>query len=210
MRGAAGIGRRIRSLSPRERLLLIGCAVAVGLFLLVRFAVQPARTAYRRSLAEIPLRRDTLARYEAVRGDREEAAARLADAAKRLAEREAGLLPGDDSSASGAFLQGILKPRVGRPDTRLTSIRTLSPVAKGEYAEVAVQMDLQTSTEGLAALLAEIAGDPRILQVKKLTVNSGIYSAAMANRPDVLTVSIVVAGWTRTPGEDRAGGGGKP
>src|SRR3989304_6170400 len=73
-----------------------------------------------------------------------------------LESAEEGLLPGTDPSAAGAALQGMLKPMVDRPDTRLTSVRTLPPVRKGEYAEVAVQMDMQTSTEGMASLLAGV------------------------------------------------------
>lgn len=205
---AGRIERAIRALSPRERILLLLCAAAVGLFLLARLFVYPVIDGYRKARAGIPPRRAELARYEAVRNGQEETTAVLAAAVDRLQEREGGLLPGDDPSASGAFLQGVLKPRVGGPETRLTSIRTLSPVGRGEYAEVAVQMDLQTSTEGLVRLLAEIARDPRILRVKKLTVNSGIYSAAMANRPDTLMVSVVVAGLAESKGEPRSGAGG--
>jgi len=206
---AADIGRTIRTLSPRERMFLLAFAAAIGLILLVRFAVYPALAEYRKAGAGIPLRRATLARYEAIRDGQDDVTARLADAVDRLQEREEGLLPGDDPSASGAFEQGILKPRVARPDMRLTSIRTLSPVAKGDYVEVAVQMDFQTSTEGLAVLLAEIAREPKILRVKKLTVTSGIYSAAMANRPDTLMVSIVVAGLAESREEARPAAGGE-
>lgn len=208
MTAASEIGRRIRALSPRERLLLLVCAAAIGLILLVRLAVVPALAEYRKAMAGIPVRRATLARYEAVRIGQDNVAARLADAAGRLREREEGLLPGDDPSASGAYEQGILKPRVARNDMRLTSIRTLGPVAKGDYHEVAVQMDFQTSTEGLAVLLAEIAREPKILRVKKLTVNSGIHSMALAGRPDSLNVSIVVAGMAGSRGEAKPAAGG--
>lgn len=207
---AAGIGRRIRSLSLRERLLLLAGGAAIGLFLLVRLIVSPAMAEYRRARAEISLKRASLARYEAIRNGKGEVAGRLADVEDLLKTWEAGLLPGNDPSASGAFLQGILKPGADSPDTRLTSIRTLSPVAKGDYQEVAVQMDFQTSTEGLATLLAKIAREPKILRVRKLTVNSRIYSAKMTNRPDTLTVSIVVAGLAVSPGETGPGGGGRP
>lgn len=207
---AAGIGQRIRSLSPRERLLLLAAAVAIVLFLLVQIVIFPALAQYRKARAEIPLRRDSLARYESIRNGEGEVAGRLADAEARLKKREGGLLPGDDPAASGAFLQGILKPGADSPDTQLRSIRTLSPVSKGDYQEVAVQMDFQTSTEGLAMLLAKIAREPKILRVRKMTVNSRIYSAKMTNRPDTLTVSVVVAGLAGTPGETGPRGGGRP
>lgn len=205
---AARFERRLRSLSRRERMLLLLGFSAIALFLLARLVAYPAADRYRKARAEIPARRATLSQYEAIRMGQGEAASRLAEAVERLKEWEAGLLPGDNPSASGAVLQGILKPRVERPGTRMTSIRSLSTSEKGNYAEVAVQMDLQTSTEGLAALLAEIAREPKILRVKKLSVSSGAFSSAWTNRPDTLTVSIVVAGLTASHEEQKPAGGG--
>jgi len=208
MRFTGRIDRVFRSLSTRERILLVLGAFAIGLFLAVRLVAHPAMADYRRKQAEIPRKRAVLSRYAAVRSGKEELGSILAAATERLAGAEKGILPGGDPSASGAILQGILKPMTGRPDTRLTSIRTLGPVAKGEYTEVAVQMDLQTTTEGLARLLAEVAREPTILRVSKLTVTGGIYGAAAANRPDTLRVSIVVAGLTTAPKEAVPSGGG--
>jgi len=207
MRFSGRIDRMFRSLSTRERVLLVLGALAVGLFLAVRLVVHPAIADYRRTEAEIPRKRAVLSRYAAIRNGKEELDSILAAASERLAGAEKGILPGGDPSASGAILQGILKPMAGRPDTRLTSIRTLGPVAKGAYTEVAVQMDLQTTTEGLARLLAEVAREPTILRVSKLTVAGGIYGTAAANRPDTLRVSIVVAGLTTAPKEAATLGG---
>jgi hypothetical protein len=106
-------------------------------------------------------------------------------------------------AAAGSALQGILKPWLERPGTRLTSVRTLGPVQKGSYAEVAVQMDLQTTTEGLAALLAEVPRHPKILKVKKLSVAPGYYGTAMANRRETLVVSVVVAGMASADAEPK-------
>ncbi len=205
---AARIETKLRSLSPRERLLLLLCALAVVAFFVVQWMVFPAVEEYRKTKDLIPARREILSRYRALRNVQDNVAQSLADMVKMLGEAEEGLLPGNDPSASGAALQGMLKPMVNRPDTRLTSVRTLAPVNKGKYVEVAVQMDMQTSTEGLASFLATIPRQRKILKVKKLTVSSGIYSAAMANRPDVLMVSLVVAGMAPASEEPAVPGGG--
>jgi hypothetical protein len=197
----ARIEARLRSLTARERLLLLLCALAVVAFAVLRWAVFPAVEQHRKERAQITTRRGTLARYQAMRAEQPKVADRLAGMVEELGKVEKGLLPGSDPSAAGAALQGMLKPMVNRPDTRLTSVRTLSPSGKGEYAEVAVRMDMQTSTEGLASLLAGIPRQQKILRVTKLTVRSGIQSAALANRPDKLTVSLTVSGMTAAPEE---------
>jgi hypothetical protein len=185
---------RLRAMSQRERLLLLACAAFVLAFALVRWGVYPAIDSYRKARTAIPQRQGTLLRYSLAaqgEGKIEEA---FADAAERLEALEEGIFPGDNPAAAGSDLQGILKPWLERADTRLTSLRALTPVQKGGYAEVAVQMDLQTTTEGLAAILAEIPRHPKILRVKKLSVTSGYYGAAASARRETLVVSIAVAG----------------
>jgi len=191
---ASLIGERFRALSQRERFLLLLGAAGVLLFAVIRFGLYPAFDSYRKTRASIPQRQGTLARYRLAAQGEERVDEALADAAERLEAMEEGILPGENPAAAGAALQGILKPWVERADTRLTSIRGLAPVQKGPYAEVAVQMDLQTTTQGLAALLSQVPHHPKILRVKKLSVSSGYYGPAGQNRREVVQVSVVVAG----------------
>ena len=205
---AARIEARFRSLSARERFLLLFCALVAAAFIVARLAVYPALGGYRKACALIPERRAMLRRYQAIQAGQTDVKEELARMAAELANAEAGLLPGSNPSAAGAELQGMLKPMVDRQDTRLTSVRTLSPVQKGKYNEVAVQLDMKTTTEGLASFLATIPRQQKILRVKKLTVHSGLYNVAQANRPEALKVSLTVAGWTTTPEETAAQAGG--
>ncbi|MBP2669393.1 MAG: hypothetical protein H6Q80_1595, partial [Deltaproteobacteria bacterium] len=90
----------------------------------------------------------------------------------------------------------------------VTSIRGLTPARKGAYTEVAVQLEIQTSTEGLALLLADIARQQKILHVRKLTANVGtFYAPTMQQRKEVVSVSMVVAGLSTAPADEKAGGG---
>jgi len=206
---AARIEGRLRSLSTRERNLVLLCALVAVVFAVMRWAVFPAVAQHRKERGLIVERRATLARYQAMGKEQSDVAERLAVRRRELGIAEEALLPGSDPSAAGAALQGMLKPMVDRTDTKLTSVRTLSPEQKGEYAEVAVQMDMQTSTEGLASFLAGIPRQQKTLRVKKLVVKSGAYSAAWGNRPDSLVVSLTVSGMTAAPEETATAGGGQ-
>ncbi|MGB3095144.1 MAG: type II secretion system protein GspM [Candidatus Deferrimicrobiaceae bacterium] len=207
---AARIEARLRSLSTRERNMLLLCALVVVVFAVMHWVMFPAVAQHRKEKSLIVERRATLARYQAMGGGQSDVAEKLAVKRRELGIAEEGLLPGNDPSAAGAALQGMLKPMVNRTDTKLTSVRTLSPAEKGEYAEVAVQMDMQTSTEGLASFLAGIPRQQKTLKVKKLVVKSGVYRAARAqraNRADRLVVSLTVSGMTAAPEETATGGG---
>ncbi|MBF8258990.1 MAG: hypothetical protein HW377_1364 [Actinobacteria bacterium] len=200
---ASRLQAKLRALSQRERILLLAGAAFILLFTFIRFGAYPAIDFYKRSRAAIPQRLGTLERYRLAAQGEGKIDEAFSEAAERLEGMEEGILPGDNPAAAGAALQGILKPIVERPDTRLTSVRVLPPVQRGAYAEAAVQMDLQTTTEGLAGMMAGIARHPRILRVKKLSVSSGYYGGAAGNRRESMVVSIVVAGMTSAEAETK-------
>ncbi len=208
MTSVSRVVARLRGISPRERALLAIGAACVAAFALTKWVVFVQIDEYRRTRAAIAARQATLSRYMAASGGSEEVTEALSGAAEALIAWEEGLLPGDNPQAAAARLQGIIKPWVERPDSRLMSLRTLAPVAKGPYAEVAVQVDLQTTTEGLAEILARVPRHPLSLRVKKFSVTSSVYNAAVASsRREALMVTVVVSGMTYGSGDETAGGG---
>ena len=100
MTTVARLEARLRSLSSRERLLLLLCALAAVAFAVARFAVFPAVAEYRKAHASIPARRATLARYQAVRAGQADVTEELAAMVEDLESAEEGLLPGTDPSAA--------------------------------------------------------------------------------------------------------------
>jgi len=207
---AARIEARIRLLSARERAILLVGALVVIAFAVVRWTVYPAAEEYRKNRALIPVRRAELARYRAIRAGEGDVAGALAAKVDELKKAEEGLLVGSDPSAAGAALQGLVKPMADRPDTRLTSVRSLSPVPKGEYTEVAVQMDMQTTMEGLASILAAVPRQQKVLRVKKLSVLSSAYIPGRPIRAERLRVSLTVSGLAAAPEEAKGDKGGGP
>jgi len=198
---------RLQALSPREKALLVACVVCVAGFAAAKGWVLPARAEYLRNRAAIPQRRATIARYEAIRQGQERIDAELFQQLQQLEKWEDGLLAGDTTSAAGVFLQGLLKPLTQHPETRMSSIRGLPPVRRGAYAEVAVQMEVQTSAEGLALLLADIARQPKILRVRKLTASQGAYYGMQVQRKEAVAVSMVVSGLSAAPLDEKATAG---
>ena len=147
-----------------------------------------------------------IARYESFRLGQDRVDEELFDQVQRMEKWEDGLLAGETPSSAGVFLQGLLKPLTQRGEMRVTSIRSLPPVKKGAYTEVAVQMEIQTSTEGLALLLADLSRQAKILRVGKLSANAASYYAGQAARKEVVAVSMVVAGLSSAPLDEKSVG----
>lgn len=207
MNPLAALLSRFRVLSPREKAFVAGLLLGVTGFAAAKWGILPAREEYLRNREAIPQRFATIARYDAFRQGQDRIDEELFLSLQQVEKWEDGLLAGETTQAAGVFLQGVLKPLTQGPDTRVTSIRGLTPVRKGAYTEVAVQLEIQTSTEGLAVLLASIARQPQILSVRKLTANAGMYYASMAQRKETVAVSMVVAGLSTAPLEEKAAGG---
>jgi len=209
MSAAGALSARISALSVREKALLAAGLLCIVAFLAAKWGVMPARAEYARDRAAIPARRAVIARYETLRLGQDRVDEELFVQVERMEKWENGLLVGETPSAAGVFLQGLLKPLTQRPEIRVTSIRSLPPVRKGAYAEVAVQMEIQTSTEGLALLLGDLSRQPKILQVGKLSATTGAYYMGQAQRKEVVSVSMVVAGLSAAPMDEKPPGRGE-
>jgi hypothetical protein len=208
MRAAGALSARFSALAGREKALLAAGLLFVVVFSAAKWVVMPVRAEYARNRAAIPARRATIARYEALRQGQDRIDEERVDQTARKEKWEGGLLVGETPSAAGVFLQGILKPLTQRPGTRVTSIRSLPPVKKGEYTEVAVQMEIQTSTEELALLLADLTRQTKILRVRKLSAYTG-GSMGQALRKEVVAVSLVVAGFSSALLDEKSTGRGE-
>jgi Tfp pilus assembly protein PilO len=209
MSAASAFLARISALSRQEKALLAACLLAIVAFASARWVVMPARAEYARNKAAIPERRAVIARYEAFRQGQARVDEELFEQVERMENWEEGLLVGETPSAAGVFLQGLLKPLTQPEGTRVTSIRALPPVKKGPYTEVAVQMEIQTNTEGLGKLLADLSRQPKILRIRKLSASTGAYYAGQAQRKETVVVSMVVAGFSAAPLDEKGTGGGE-
>ena len=70
-------------------------------------------------------------------------------------------------------------------------------------------MEIQTSTEELGHLLAELSRQPKILRVRKLSATTGAYYMGQVQRKEVVAVSMVVAGLSAAPVDEKITGGGE-
>jgi hypothetical protein len=206
MNAVRAFAARFSTLSGREKALLAVFLLGIAGFAAIRWIAVPVRAEYARNRAAIPARRVVIARYEALRQGQERVNEEWFDQVQRMEKWEEGLLAGETPSAAGVFLQGLLKPLTQRPETRVTSIRSLPPVKKGPYVEVAVQLEIQTSTEGLALLLADLSRQPKILRVGKLAASTGAFYMGQVPRKETVAVSMVVAGLSPAPLDGKASG----
>jgi len=189
-------------MSVREKGLIIGCLLLFGGIIVARGLVFPVYAKHKKNIAAIRQRASTIERYEEIRKSSDQVDEKLRWMKRQAEEREAGLLRGRGASEAGIVLQELLKPLVRKPSTRLTAIRSLSPVKKGAYTEIAVQLDMHVGTIELAQILADIARQPKYLKVRKLYANTGLYPGRPLQGKETINVSMVVVGMSGAPMDD--------
>lgn len=198
-------------MSFREKGLVIGCLLLFGGIIVARGLVFPVYAKHKKNIAAVRQRASTIDLYEEIRKNSGLIDEKLGWMKKQAEDREAKLLKGGSAPEAGIILQELLKPLVRKPSVKLTSVRSLSPVKKGMYTEIAVQLDLQSTTAELAHILADISRQSKLLKVRKLQATTGMYPGRQLQGKETINISIVVAGLSDAPLDDApASEAGKP
>jgi len=130
----------------------------------------PAWRLYREDGRALAERRERIARLAALAGDLEPRRRQLAGLEARLA-RSPYLLPEASSALAAAALQERVKAAVEGSDGKLVSSQTLRPRAGEEgIEEIGLNVRLQTTTEGLRAILHALEGGRPYVVVDRLVV----------------------------------------
>jgi len=202
MRQLEAIASWFHGMSFREKGLVIGCLLLICGIVVGKGVVSPVYAQHKKNLAAIGQRVSTIKLYEAFRENSDLVDEKLRWLKAQTEKMEDGLLEGDSVPEAGIFLQGLLKPLTRKPSVRITSIRTLSPVKRGAYTEVAVQLDMQVGTAELAQILGDIARQQKFLKVRKLHANTGMYPGRPMQGKETIVVSMVVVGLSDAPVDD--------
>ena len=190
----SAIVSRFNGLSLREKGLIVGCVILVVGIAVVNGLIFPAYAKHKKNRAAIRQRISTVELYEAFRENMEITDDKLERLKQQLEKQQTVLLEGKNDSEAGMLLQGILRPLAQKRTMRLTSIRALAPAKKGAYTEIAVQLDLQADTAELAQLLADIYKQPKLLKVRRLQANTGMYPGRPVQGKEKINIVLVVVG----------------
>lgn len=176
----------------RERkLILIGGMIALVLGALYRFAPDP--DALFSAGADLAFQRKQLAKYRRLAAEKESLQAAMPQAARALAQAEAGLLTGATPALAAVEIQNIVSELAGRDGISIQSTRMVSP-PKPEpgrpYAAIPVQVTLTAGIDRVSELLHRLETAPRLLRISdlRLRVND-------PQKPDILQTVFTVEGF---------------
>jgi hypothetical protein len=182
------------AIRPRDKRALQLGAMALTLWVVLRFVVFPAWDRWQQERAELPLRETALVKYrQALAGF--SADQRTAQALQdRLRQTESGLLESTTAALAAAEFQDWVRQATARHDIALQSSQFLAvrPQPEG-YAQVPLGLQFQCRLDQLVNFLAELRTGARLVAVPRLQIQS---TGNPAER--TITVSMTVAGVIRS------------
>jgi type II secretory pathway component PulM len=180
------------ALQQRDRKALKAMAVALGLWLVLRFAVLPVWDRWAEARAELPLRENALIKYRQALAGMGAAAESEELLQRRLREAEEGLLQGASAALASAELQGWVKQTTASHEIEVRSSEFL-PVRGQEngYAQVPLGLQFQCRLDQLVNFLAELQASDKTLTVPRFQVQ------ARSGNEKLVSVSLTVAGVMR-------------
>jgi hypothetical protein len=183
------------AMTERDRRALQLGATALGLWVILRFAIFPAWDWWQQERAELPLRETALIKYrQAVATVGEDR--RTAEALQvRLRETETGLLQGATPALAAAEFQDWARQTMGRHgiEPRSSQFLALRPQPDG-YAQVPVALQIQCRLDQLVNFLSELRSGPKIVAVPRMQIQS---TGDLEQK--LITVNLTVAGVMREP-----------
>jgi hypothetical protein len=160
------------ALRPRERrLLIVAGLIGIGVAGHV-YVVEPLIEAHAATRELTVARRGLLARQERLVTRSEANGRELGTLRTDIARRRGRLLAGDKAPVAASELQKLVKTTAQEAGIEVRSERILSPVDRGGYAEIPVEVTLSGPIRGLTAFLHRLEEAPILLALTDLKVRA--------------------------------------
>jgi len=186
--------RWYQSHGERDRRIMLGVAIAVGLSLVYLVVVEPI-VDYRRSVAEeIAEGHDRLEQAERFVGALDSLRTERDDLKQKLDQARTRLLPGASGAIGAAALQERVNTVAGTRGITVQSTQVMREEDVPPFKKVAVRLTLSGELKQFAGFLSDLEYGPQALRVPFVEVSR--RGAAVAGRgPRALSVNTEVSGY---------------
>ena len=180
--------------SARDRRIIAGVGIAVGLSLAYVAVVEPLRGYRRRVAEEISEGHDWLERAARFVAAVDTLRAERAELKKRLAEAQGRLLPGDTGTLAAAALQERANTLASEKGVSILSTQVMREEAADPFRKVAVRLTLSAELKPFAELLSGLEYGPQQLTIPFVEV-SRRGAVPGAKGPRLLSATVEVSGY---------------
>lgn len=195
------VRRWYQSHGERDRRIILGVAIAVGLSLVYLGVVEPIID-YRKAVAEeIAEGQDRLEQAERFVGALESLRAERDDLKLKLDQARGRLLPGTTGAIGAAALQERVNAVAGARGVTVQSTQVMREEDMDPFRKVSVRLTLSGELKQFAGFLSDLEYGPQALRVPFMEISR--RGAAVAGRtPRSLSISVEVSGYLLARAEE--------
>jgi type II secretory pathway component PulM len=195
--------------SERDRRVILGVAVAVGLSLVYIAVVEPIR-GYRRGVAEeIGEGQEQLERAARFLGAIDSLRAERDDLRKRLEQAKTHLIPGDSGTLGAAALQERANAIASEKGITVQSTQVMKEETVEPFRKVAVRLTLSGELKPFADFVAGLEYGPQQLKIPFVEV-SRRGAVPNAKGPRTLSATVEVSGYLLASAKGEGGKAAEP
>jgi Tfp pilus assembly protein PilO len=177
----------------RDRRIMLGVAIAVGLALVYVGVVEPIID-YRKAVAEeIAEGQDRLEQAERFVGALDGLRQERDELKQKLDHARSRLLPGATGAIGAAALQERVNTVAGQRNINIQSTQVMREEEVPPFRKVAVRLTLSGELNNFAGFLSELENGPQALRVPFVEISR--RGAQVAGKPRALSVSLEVSGY---------------
>lgn len=180
----------IGTLSRRERLIVVGGAVALALVAGWELVIAPLIDRSHATSELVPGRQEVLARRQDLVARRRAIQTELDAANARIDTLSGQLLASAAPAVAAAEVSKIAKDMAAQSSADVRSERILPPVEHGELLEIPVEIAVSGEIRQLVDLLSRLEEAPKVLTVQELRVR-----VVNVSQPKELLVTLTISGY---------------
>lgn len=179
-------------ISARDKRFIIVGAVAVGLFVLVKFFISPAADKFSGQKESLAFKEATVAKYTRIIGKQDELQKKLKLLKKDDAKISNSLLKGETPSLSAADIQKTIDRIATSSSIEIQSVKVMDSGKQADLVTVPIQVRFTTDLSRMKNFVYSIETGQKLLTIPNLKI-----SVRNRREPREVIVTVVICGFMK-------------
>lgn len=188
-----GVSTLKAQINKREKQLLIFLGVALGVFIVITYVVDPFLETQANVHQDLADKLSLLQKSRAKVAQIDRLESEITGYKKYLELANKRMLPGKKPALAAAELQKLLKKIARSSDVNIRQEKILNSVDLGEYKQIPVQVTFVSNATALKTILYHIENNTRLLLVPVMKIK-----VTSTRNPREIETTLVVAGLIRS------------
>ena len=158
------------NITPRDKKFLITGAVAVGIFIVMKFGAFPLYDQVSDQRNDIFMKEKILGKYLNILKKQDELQQTLKHLTQKKNKNEESLLQGETPSLAAADIQKLIDSIAKKSEVQIQSVKVIDPGQKAEFITIPVQVMFTSDLSRTGNFIRSIENNQKLLTIPELKI----------------------------------------